>query len=457
MKKIFALTLVLAMVFGLCACGESETKTAENLKVGYAKVNITPQQLGCGLDGYSDAETRKAETLIDYVYTTCVAVSSGEETILMITFDSCSANLSVQKEIRGAVSLALGISDEKIFIGATHTHSAPNKGDGSQAMLNEWCVEAAKKAIADQSPATMLAAKPEFPGMNFVRHYQNDDGTYVGSNFGYWGNLVRHATETDPNGVLVKFDRGEDKKDILMVNWQAHPDDARSIGYNSIAAGWIGPLRDKLESLCGMHVAYFTGASGNQNKDSKIESEAHGLAWREYGEKMGELINEALPQLQPVEGAALKTSRAIVEVDINHAWDHMLKEANEVYELWKSTDKETGDKLGKTYDFSSVYQARAIRTCAAKGKSERLEINAFSIGDIGFTTGTYEMFSDAALFVKRNSPFETTFLITGNSGYIPTENAYKEYRCYESDTGLYAAGTAEKLADKYVEMLTAIK
>ena len=48
-----------------------------------------------------------------------------------------------------------------------------------------------------------------------------------------------------------------------------------------------------------------------------------------------------------------------------------------------------------------------------------------------------------------------TVIITGNSGYIPSRAAY-DYRSYEADTGYYARGTAEKLAEQYVEMLKAL-
>ena len=85
-----------------------------------------------------------------------------------------------------------------------------------------------------------------------------------------------------------------------------------------------------------------------------------------------------------------------------------------------------------------------------------LEINAFSIGGVGFTTGTYEMFSDHGLYVKEHSPFDVTFVITGCSGYIPTPEAYV-YRSYEADTGYYASGTGEKLAEAYVQMLGQVK
>jgi hypothetical protein len=85
-----------------------------------------------------------------------------------------------------------------------------------------------------------------------------------------------------------------------------------------------------------------------------------------------------------------------------------------------------------------------------------MEMGVFSIGDIGFTEGTYEMFSTNALYVKQNSPFETTVVITGNYSYMPAQICYS-YRSYESDTGFYAEGSAETMAEQYVKMLKELK
>ena len=89
-------------------------------------------------------------------------------------------------------------------------------------------------------------------------------------------------------------------------------------------------------------------------------------------------------------------------------------------------------------------------------ETTKLEINAFSIQGVGFTTGTYEMFSNHSLYVKEHSPFDVTFVITGCSGYIPNPEAY-DYRSYEADTGYFAKGTGEKLAEAYVEMLKGVQ
>ena len=461
MKRFLALFLSLVMILSLCACG-GETAAKSGLKVGFAKVNITPGYV-VGLGGYSDAETRSSIGFLDYIYTTCIAVNSGEETILLFTIDTCGLGRNDKDPIRSVVSRATGIAEDKIFIGATHGHNCPAlsgypNADQYVNDLHKFCTEAATAALADMAPATFSRAKANHENMNFVRHYVLDDGTFLANSDarGLEDRLIGHPMETDPQMILLKFDREGDKKDILTVHWQAHPDSASTIGYNQISPGFIGPLRNKLEKDTGMLVAYFNGASGNQNIDSRIKSESHGLEWDAYGEKLAELAEGMLDSLTPVEGTQIKTTNRIVDANVDHSWDHMLNEANQIYDLWKATDKATGDAAGLQYGFSSVYQARAIRSRAKMGPIISMDVRAFSIGDVGFTTGTYEMFSTNAMFVKENSPFETTVVITGNSSYVPAQVAYT-YRNYEIDTGFYAEGSAELLADAYVEMLTSLK
>ena len=54
---------------------------------------------------------------------------------------------------------------------------------------------------------------------------------------------------------------------------------------------------------------------------------------------------DLLEKLEPVEGSGIATSRRMVEVQIDHSWDHMLPQANEVFDLWKSAGKTAGDAL----------------------------------------------------------------------------------------------------------------
>jgi hypothetical protein len=303
-----------------------------------------------------------------------------------------------------------------------------------------------------------MAAKKRFPGMNSTRHVELANGTFAGYSWRKHNSpIVGPGGFADNQMVLVKFAR-EEKKDILLVNWQGHPDCSTQIGFNLIAPSFIGPLRDTLAVGSGMEVAYFTGADGNMVIDCKsfFPELAHNMQWRRYGVAIGTLALDTLDELVEVEGTGIATARAIVEVVMDHSWDHMVAQADEVYALWKSTDKPTGDVLAKKYNMSSVYHARAIRDKAKRGKTAELEINAFRVGGIGFTTGTYEMFSESGLEIKANSPYPYTMVMTSNSSYMPSRRAYAN-RCYESDTGFYAEGVAEMMVEKYVELLKKIQ
>ena len=100
MKKLISVLLALAVVLGLCACGgsgsagETEAPAYTGLQVGFGKVNVTPDY-SVGLDGHSNAETRLSEGLLDYIYTTCIAVRSGEETVLLYTIDNLAFSHSL--------------------------------------------------------------------------------------------------------------------------------------------------------------------------------------------------------------------------------------------------------------------------------------------------------------------------------------------------------------------------
>ena len=432
------------------------------LYAGFAKVDITPDyQIGIG--GYSNAESRRSEMVEERIYTTCIALTDGEETILLYTIDNCACDHGMAEKIRAAVTPVTGIAGEKIFCSATHGHNCPSFGGYPEAQqyvadFLEACVKAATEALADRSKAELLAVKKGVYGMNFVRHAVLKDGTVLSPGVGPTpGNpAVSYVTEPDRELQLLKFQREEFKKDILLMNWQGHPDQARKIGFNSICAGYPGPLRDVLGALSGCLVAYFTGADGNTSYDSRVLTDKHGMSWRQYAGHMANIANDLLEKLEPVEGTGISTCRRMVEVQIDHSWDHMLPQANEIFELWKATDKPTGDAAGKQYGFSSVYQARAIRSRASMEKTRLLEVNAFRVGGVGFTTGTYEMFSDAGIAIRKQSPFKYTFLMTGNSSYIPSEKSH-DYRCYEADTGFYLKGTAELLVDNYVEMLKEVQ
>ena len=341
MKKYIAFLLALVLSLSLWGCGDSGTdsgNTMEGLNIGYGRADITPD-FNVGLGGYSDNETRISSGILDFLYATCIAFTEGDKTILLITVDNLAINSSALNGAREAIPAATGVPAENIYLSATHTHSAPSL-NGSNAettkykeLLQSGLLQAAQDALADRSPATVAACTTEVPGMNFTRHYLLEDGSYAGPSFGNFNAapIKEHVTETDPRMVLVKFDRiDESKQDIVLMNWQAHPANASTNGYNNISADFVGSVRNKFERATNMHFAYFTGASGNQVCESKIVAEKHFLTPKQYGEKLAEHAVSVLPQLTATESTGIKTTQYSFTAEVDHSWDNMIDIANEV-------------------------------------------------------------------------------------------------------------------------------
>ena len=433
----------------------------KDLYAGYARADITPDYTVC-LSGYGDDEIRRSEGIRDAIYLTCIAIRQGEDTLLLYDGDLLSINDYLADEIRKVVCPVTGVPADRIFCGATHSHSGPSCYIDQEdtvrfrGELLEASVKIAREALADLAPATMSTATRVIKGMNFVRHYLMEDGTYTGSNFGNPKiKFIDHALESDPRLMLIEFAR-EEKPNIVLMNWQAHNDNVRQVGYYLISSSYTGHVRAYFEEKTGMLFAFFQGASGNQSPSSRIPEENHGLNYIEYGQKMAQHAIETMQYLKPVTGEGIVTKRLVFDAPVDHSWDPMLAQANEVFHVWKTVGKEAGDALGKTYGFTSSYQSRDIRNRAAMGPTIPVQLNAFRIGDIGFVTSPNEVFSTVGIHVRLHGPFENTFIITGNARYLPCMAAY-EYRSYEADTGYYAKGTAEKMAATLVEMLEEIR
>ena len=480
MKKSISLLLVLVMVLGLFGCssaGTTENTTEPSteateppapavFEVGYSREDITPVGK-VPLGGYGLSDRRLTDNVLDPLYLTCVAFKEGDEMLLWFTMDLIGAKGDTMAQARLRISRKTGVPGDRIMFCATHTHSAPdlNSSNTNIELYKEnfvdIAIEAAQKAIADLTPATMSGTKTELERMNYIRHYIMNDGTYYGSNFGSTASgFKQHVEESDNVMSLVKIEREGDKKDILLMNWQAHPCFTGGGTKKDISADYIGAVRRAIERDTGMYFAFYQGAQGNHNARSAMPGETLYSTNEEYGEKLAEYAIAALPNLKSIAGAGIKSATVTLEAEVNHDDEHLLEQAKEVQALWKSTgDTSQGNKLARQYGISSVYHANAIIARPSRPATANLTINAVYVGGLAFVTAPFEMFRGTGEYIKDNSPFEMTF-VCGNTneshGYIPTVNAY-DYGCYESFTSYFARGTGEVLQEKYVEMLNSLK
>jgi len=469
MKRLVCFALAFIMLLALCACGGNSAgdkeKEKPQLEIGFGKVNTTPSY-PVTLIGSSVNGDRYSNGIISYLYATCIAARYGDETYLIYTVDLLALGDGMIQILRDEITSEVeGLKSANIFFGATHAHNAPmyyetgNTPEGKyRGEFISNIVSAAKNAIKDLTPATMEVCKFQLEGMNFIRHYLMNDGTYSGSNFGSTVSGYKdHAYKANNEMILVNFPR-EGKDPVMLVNWAAHPADPYdpAIGYYSLCSDHPGWCRDELEKLTGAKVAYFNGASGDVVPKSNIAAINHGLNAKEYGVKLAQMAYAHINELKPVEVDAIRATGETVNVSVEHELEHLLPLCEEIAQMPAKGMRAEADQRARALGLTSYHHASAIVSRAKKGATEQREVNAFRIGPVSFTTGTYEMASQHAEELKAASPFDYTFQICGNSSYIPREEAI-DYYSYEGNTRAYTRETGDMLVEKYIKMLNSIK
>lgn len=476
MKKMICLILAALMLLSMTACGNSSaageaasTEQGEKgvFMAGYGKANVTPEG-SVPMGGYGKELDRMSKGVLSYLWVTCIAITDETgNTVLLYGLDMIGSGTAEKQ--RSVISKATGVPVENIIMSASHNHSCPDVShteipavatflEGYKAGL----LKAAEDAMADRKPATMERASVETQGMNFVRRYIMEDGSYAGSNYGDHSlKFVAYESEVDNVLQLLKFVR--DGKDIIIANFQTHPHKAGGIDKYDITADIVGEFRDNLSAALDCEVVYFTGASGNVNPYSFIKGDTIYETFKDHGKAMADAALTCEGKYTPVATGKVQVTQMDFTGTINHADDQFAEVCKLLRKQWDDgeiTTAQLKDIAWNQYGLklNSAYHAGAIASRPSYGATGTFTIGAIAIGDAGFVWAPYEMYDTNGMFIKENSPFDITIVATcanGANGYFPSLLGF-EHGGYEPDTTKYVAGTAEQLADTYVEMLTGL-
>ena len=426
MKKALSLVLCLLMVLSLFAgCGsepqptETTTPTTEPpagpvLQVGYGRVDITPEY-SVPLGGRHDEVY--SEKINDRLYATCIAFTDQTGNTVLVYHLDLLQSYGQANMARVQIAKATGVNGLQILMCSTHNHSGPNL-NATNGNIDRFCetfpdllVQAAEQAMADRKPVTnVYTARSNPTGLNFLRHHILADGSYTGWASPAVSSGVAHLFDCDNELQLIKISR-EGGKDVVMMNWQGHPNAAADP--NKLAIGSdVDIVRKSMEAQLDCHFAYFLGASGNVNSSSYVKSENTAPDYiKDYVTRGNKLAEYAILALQ------------------------------------NATEVSFG-KLG-------FAQTKYAGTALNSSNKIDIQLYAFSFGDIGFTTAPYEMFTENGQKIKQDSPFPMTFVSTcsgGSVGYLPSEYAF-DYDCYEVSITKFQKGTAEAVVKEHVALL----
>ena len=481
MKRLICMLLLVCLLLSLCACGSSEkepegTKTAAQTPadgnstdgqflVGYGKVNITPEY-SVPLRGYGDTHKRMSTGFVDYIYATCVAITgTNGENVIAFGIDLTNAFSNCFPGYRQKVADAVGIPMENVHLSCSHMHSGCDMTRTDIPTVNDyirdceaWFVECAEMAMADRKPATIGYAEAYPENLNFVRRYYRSDGSPAGDNYGNFSNapIERHESEVDNQLQLIKFSR-EDGKDIIMANFQMHPHRNAGSSNTNITADIVGVFRNELENNLDVHAIYFTGSSGNVNPTSRIAEENITKDYKEQGQALAKYAIDLEGKYADVPVGPVYAVTQEFTGETDHSMDHEL-EAAQYLQAQLDSGANFNDFLdyAQEHGINSKFSPGCIIRKAKSDRTRTTGVFAFSVSALGFAVVPFEMFDTNGMFIKENSPFEATFVLTcanQHNTYLPSALGFQNGG-YEVDQCHFAPGTGEIIADTYVQMLT---
>ncbi len=447
---------------------------ANNLKVGYARVNITPP-MGVNIAGYF--KVRIADGVLDELEACAVAVGSGDTTALLMTVDHCGVTKDFLNEWRENIEKATGVPKEAIFIHSTHTHTGPILMKTIANPLNRQyesfiatrVVDVATFAISDMKDAKMGIGTGEAKNVAFIRRYRMKDGT-VKTNPGVNNpDIVAPIGITDESVHVVRFDR-DGAESVVLVNFANHPD---VVGGNKISADWPGMTRRCVEkAIDNTKCICFNGAQGDVNhvnvhpkagdfndmfNDFDGCSRGYGHA-RHIARVVAGAVMSVYDKVEYLETDSVKYMQKIVEIPSNKPSPEELPLAHKYNDLHKAGRDDLIPYEAMMLTTVVANAARVVRLENAPDTFPML-FSAISIGDVALFGVPGEPFNGVGRGLKTAEGWKMVIpccLTNSSEGYFPMIDSYDEGG-YEARSSSFKAGVAERIIDEGKEILATMR
>ena len=445
-KAILVLAALAAWTIIFGSVGAS-TSAAE-IRIGAATVDITPSE-PVALSGQRNVRiAKKVETPLS---ATALALESrdGDRSLdqaVIVSCDLVAIRPGILDMVRNKVKERLPDFDlTKLFLCATHTHTAPVMVEGRYALPETGIMQPAQYAeflttqVADavvESWQTRKAGKVGW-GQGQAVVAQNRRAVYANGTAAMYGATNRpdfRAIEgyEDHNLEVLFF---WDDQDQLIATAVNVPCPSQEVGGGStIHADFWDPVRRMLRERHGEHllVLGLTGASGDQTSRLMYGRAADERMRRLRGlTRLDEIARRIVAGWEDAYDGARHDMRS--DVELRHLVQtielpyRQVTEA-EVAEARREAAKYADDPA-QTWNYrwnQGVVERYESQQAGTAGVST-MELHVLRLGDVAICTNEFELYTDFGVQIKARSPAVQTFVIqlTGSAGYLPSERAVR--------------------------------
>jgi hypothetical protein len=272
---------------GASACPLGDVGDGWQVGVSVQDVTPTAEQIATGklyMGAYGLLTSRGPATGVhDPVYARAMVLRSGCKAVVFTILDMPGASNRILHRIGDGVNAQTQIPKEDIYVGSTHSHSAPDlQGlwggvpDDYKTRVVDLTVQAITDAFNNAVPADLLVSRGEGPNRN-----------------------RRDWPMTDKELTVLDAKAKDGTRIGTLVNFAAHPV-ILGEGNKDISRDFCGYTVDYIETQLGAKdkVLFFNGIQGDVSPDGGVGSDFDRA--KSYGEIVGDVALATLAAQTPV-------------------------------------------------------------------------------------------------------------------------------------------------------------
>lgn len=436
--------------------GAIDTAHAE-LRVGAAKVDVTPDQLPVLVNG--NMTSHSADKIKTRVNARAIVLDDGSQRVAIMVVDSCMMPRTLLDEAKQLAASRTKLRPERILISATHTHTAPSSRGalGTDAdpnyvpLLRQRLVEALVAAEKNLTPARVGWGSGQAPQFTALRRWVRRPDRIIDDPFGNATVRANMHSAVDPDDAIgptgpedpelsiIAFETLDGVPLAALANFSMH-----YFGDSPISADYFGLFCDGMEKHMLQRETATAGSqqndrTGGNGADGTIVSQSgrpvpvavmsHGCSgdiWkkdylRSAPEAEGTIEGYAQGLLAIAAGVydAIET-KADLDLAMQEAKLPMHYRTPDAQRLqWaQQIVAEMGDRLPQT--LPEIYAREQI--FLHEMQTTEIILQAIRIGDMAITSTPNETYALSGLKLKLQSPLPHTMVIelaNGSEGYIP--------------------------------------
>ena len=251
------------------------------LMAGSARVDITPP-VGTPLAGYGNRMGRGSIGIHDRLYTRAVAMSNGDQTVIILANDLLAITDDLFKAVYKKITREIPLKPNALMISASHTHSGP--GALAKKFWESFATGPFDPNLFEDTTQRMARAALEA--------YQRMKPARLGGGIIPVPELIRNRMveggPVDPSLGFIVIETLDQTATVYLVNYSAHPTVLKDNNY-LISGDFPGAIERRLEEDLGVIALYTAGAVADLTANPPPASDDFGKA-----EKMGMMLADKL-------------------------------------------------------------------------------------------------------------------------------------------------------------------